>query len=237
MRVHGLTLLSVLFLAAHVLSEKGRHGAKSAEHRISDRHPSGPLGKAQSQQRSRASNSMTNGKFVTKDQATCRWAVSEQEQGITLKVECTGTDQESSCVFAGNPTECLRHHKEKVYWKQIVRTLRKEKTICGNNSKNVLKTRVCRKKFPESNLKLISPPLLDNMKPRKEEAELLPREPDKVKEDISSPAVTLTMTIQDTECVDDPEVANQRRIALAFCGESWSSICSFFLSMFQATSC
>ncbi|XP_048220335.1 fibroblast growth factor-binding protein 1 [Perognathus longimembris pacificus] len=236
MRVHGLTLLSILFLAAQVLSEKGKHGAESTQHSMSNRGQSAPLEKAQHKQRSRTSKSMTNGKFVTKDQSTCRWAVSEQEQGITMKVECTRTNKEFSCVFAGNPTECLRHNKEKVYWKQISRTLRKEKNICGN-AKSVLKTRVCKKKFPESNLKLISPAPLGNVKPRKEEAELSPREPEKVKGDPSSPAVTPTMTIKNSECVEDPDVANQKRIALEFCGESWSSFCSFFLTMFQATSC
>ncbi|KAM4854244.1 fibroblast growth factor-binding protein 1 [Thomomys bottae] len=234
MRVHGLTLLSVLFLAAQVLSEKGRHGAKKTQHGMSDSGPSVPLEKAQNTQRSKTGKSMTNGKFVTKDQSTCRWAISEQEGGVALKVECTRADQELSCVFAGNPTECLKHNKEKVYWKQISRTLRKEKNLC-NNSKSVLKTRLCKKKFPEANLKLISPMLLDNMKTKKEEGELSPGEADKVREVTSNPAVTLTS--KDPECVDDPDVANQRKVAMEFCGESWSSICSFFLSVFQATSC
>ncbi|XP_059131812.1 fibroblast growth factor-binding protein 1 isoform X1 [Peromyscus eremicus] len=247
MRIHSLFLLSFL-LATQVLSEKIRKKAKNAPHSVTEEGTSAPLGKAQNKQRSRASKSMTHGKFVTKDHATCRWAVTEEELGVNVNVQCTQADREFSCVFAGDPTGCLKHDKDQIYWKQIARTLRKQKDICGN-SKNVLKTRVCRKKFPESNLKLVNPSAHGNMKPRKEKAEVSSREhnkvqeastmePNKVKGDTAPhPAVTQTGSIKDPECLEDPDVLNQRKVALEFCGESWSSFCRFFLNMLQATSC
>nr|XP_004656130.2 fibroblast growth factor-binding protein 1 [Jaculus jaculus] len=239
MRIHGLTLLSILLLAAQVLSEKVRSGAKSIQRSKPDEDLSAPLGKAQNKQRSKTSKSMTNGKFVTKDLTTCKWAVIKQELGITLKVECTNQEHQFSCVFAGDPSECLKHNQDRVYWKQIARMLRKQKNICGS-SKSVLKTRVCKKQFPESNLKLATPNSLGNMKPEMEEAELTSQTQEsssEVKESTSSPAVTQPVAIKDPECVDDPDVANQRKTALEFCGESWSSFCSFLLNMLQATSC
>lgn len=247
MRIHSLFLLSFL-LATQVLSEKIRKKAKNAPHNITEEGTSAPLGKTQNKQRSRAPKSMTNGKFVTKDHATCRWAVTEEKLGVNLNVQCTQADREFSCVFSGDPTGCLQHDKDQIYWKQIARTLRKQKDICGN-SKSVLKTRVCRKKFPESNLKLVNPGAHGNMKPRKEKAEVSSREhnkvqeastmePNKVKEDTTPhPAVTQTVSIKDLECLEDPDVLNQRKVALEFCGESWSSFCRFFLNMLQATSC
>lgn len=248
MRIHSLLLLSFLLLAAQVLSERVRKGAKNAPHNTTEDGASAPSGKAQNKQRSKTSKSMTHGKFLTKDQATCRWAVAEEELGISLKVQCTQEDREFSCVFAGDPAGCLEHDKEQIYWKQIARTLRKQKNICGN-AKSVLKTRVCRKKFPESNLKLVNPSAPEHMKPRKEKAEVSPREhnkvqevssmgPNKVQEDlVPSSAVTQTVAIKDPECLEDPDVLNQKKVALEFCGESWRSICTFFLNMLQATSC
>ncbi|CAO2640013.1 Fibroblast growth factor-binding protein 1 [Lemmus lemmus] len=240
MRIHSLLLLSFLLLAAQVLSERVRKGAKNAPHNTTEDDASAPLGKAQNKQRSRTSKSMTHGKFLTKDQATCRWAVTEEELGISLKVQCTQEDREFSCAFVGDPAGCLEHDTDQIYWKQIARTLRRQKNICGN-TKSVLKTRVCRKKFPESNLKLVNPSA--------EKAEVSPREhnkvqeassmePNKVPEDlVPGPAVTQTVAIKDPECLEDPDVLNQRKVALEFCGESWRSICTFFLNMLQATSC
>ncbi|XP_052055355.1 fibroblast growth factor-binding protein 1 [Apodemus sylvaticus] len=251
MRLHSLTLLSFLLLAAQVLSEKASKRAKDAPPSTKEEGASESLGKAQNKQRSRASKSPTHGKFVTKDQATCRWAVTEEELGISLKVQCTQGDQEFSCVFAGDPTGCLKHDQEQTYWKQVARALRKQKNVCGN-AKSVLKTRVCRKKFPESNLKLVNPNAHRSMKPRKEKAEISSKEhnkvqeavsmePNKVKEDITpSPEDTTpaqTVAVKDSECLEDPDVLNQRKTALEFCGESWSSFCTFFLNMLQATSC
>ncbi|KAL1791054.1 Fibroblast growth factor-binding 1 [Sigmodon hispidus] len=247
MRIHSL-LLFFLLLASRALADKVRKQAKNAPQNVTVEGTSTLLGKAQNNQRNRTSKSTTNGKFVTKDQATCKWAVTEEVVGVSLKVQCTKADHDFSCVFAGDPTDCLKQNNDQIYWKQIARTLRKQKNICGN-PESVLKSRVCKKKFPESNLKLVNANAGGKTKPSKEKAAVPTTEyskvqdassvePDKVKEGTApSSNVTQTMTIKDLECLEDPDVLNQRKIALEFCGESWSSLCKFFLNMLQSTSC
>lgn len=249
MRIHNLTLVSLLLLATQVLTQKVKNGAKRRQSSTTGEDPSIPLDKAQNKQKSRPSNAMTSGKFVSRDQgAGCTWATTEQQLGIALRVECTQGQNKFSCVFTGNPTECLKRHSEKAYWKQVARTLRKQKNICGD-SKNILKAKVCKKNFPESNLKMAGSTVLENIKPTKVESKpsstehpkikgASSKEPHKAKEDsFSTPAVTKMVTTRDSECLDDPDVDMQRKMALEFCGESWSSLCTFFLNMFQATSC
>ncbi|XP_019065813.1 fibroblast growth factor-binding protein 1 [Fukomys damarensis] len=249
MRVHNLTLLSLLLLATEMLTQKVKNGAQHRQSSVTDGDSSVPLDQAQDKQRSRTSKSTTRGNFVSKDQgASCTWAMTEQRLGTALRVECTQAQHKFSCVFDGNPTECLQRHSQKVYWKQIARTLRKQKNICGD-SKNVLKAKVCKKNFPESNLRLLSSTVLESMGPREGAPKLSPvehpivkgtpsKESHKTKEDISStPAVSKAVTTRDPKCLDDPDMEMQRKTALDFCGESWTSLCTFLLNIFQGSSC
>uniref|UniRef100_A0A673SY44 Fibroblast growth factor binding protein 1 n=1 Tax=Suricata suricatta TaxID=37032 RepID=A0A673SY44_SURSU len=223
MRIHSLTLLLFLLLAAQVSLLNSKKEAKNRRVSKGTTDKLHTLGETQIEPPKR----LTKGKFVTQDHAKCRWVVTEQEKGISLKVECTRQDNKFSCVFTGNPTSCLESNKN-VYWKQIGRNLRSQKVLCGD-TKTILKTRVCRKKFPESNLKLVNSTLIRNKKPSQKLIEPSSREQ-------SSKFKTQTIATKDPKCVGDPDLVKQKA-ALDFCGESWSSICKFFFSMVQDDSC
>ena len=241
MRIHSLTLLSLLLLATQVFLVDGKkevenkHGSKATT-----------LGKPQTEQRSQPPKYLTKGKFVTQDQADCRWVVTEKEKGIVLKVDCTRHDEKFSCFFTGNPTSCMELNK-KSYWKQIGRSLRSQKVIC-EDSKSVLKTRVCRKKFPESNLRLVNSTLirkissLESMEPSPSkqstlnEASLM--EPDKVKENtLSGTAESKTLGSNDPECLENIDLMNQQKTAVEYCGEIWGPLCKLFVTIVHGESC
>ncbi|XP_057561220.1 fibroblast growth factor-binding protein 1 [Hippopotamus amphibius kiboko] len=237
MRSHSLTLLSFLLLAAPMLlveatkEETHRQGSKASTDKLQ------ALGKPQIESRSQSPKSLTKGKFITQDHADCGWVVTKQEEGIALKVECSRQDNNFSCFFTGNPIPCLESDKKNVYWKQIGRKLRSQKVICGD-AKSILKTRVCRKKFPESNLKLVNSTLIRSKKPSQELMEPSSKEQREVKVTTpSSPVKTQTMTTKDPACVEDPDVVEHSKIAMEYCGESWSFFCKLFLSMVHGSSC
>ncbi|XP_047710755.1 fibroblast growth factor-binding protein 1 isoform X2 [Prionailurus viverrinus] len=232
MRIHSLTLFFFLLLAAQVSLVKSKKEAKNRHVSKGTTEKLHTLGEPQIEPPKR----LTKGKFVTQDHAKCRWEVTEQGKGIVLKVECTRQDNKFSCVFTGNPTSCLESNKKNVYWKQIGRNLRSQKVLCGD-AKTILKTRVCRKKFPESNLKLVNSTLIWNKKPSQELMEPSSREQSKVKEHIpSGPAEIQTTATKDPKCAEDPDLIKQK-MALDYCGESWSSICKFFITMIQDNTC
>lgn len=258
MRVPSLTLLPLLLLASQVLSGEGKKEAKNRRVSKATADKTEISGKPQAEQKSQPPKHLTKGKFVTQDQADCRWVVTEKDAGVDLKVECTRQDDKFSCFFSGDPTSCLASSKKSPYWKQISRSLRSQKAICGD-PRSVLKTRVCRKKFPESNLRLANSTLIGK-KPRQQSAEpsrgeqstvneaSVP-EPNKVrqlsvKEPVtarantrSGPTESKTVTSNDAECAGDPDGLSPKNAALDYCGDSWSSFCKFFITMVQSDAC
>ncbi|KAG8510337.1 Fibroblast growth factor-binding protein 1 [Galemys pyrenaicus] len=230
----SLTRLCLLLLAAQALLGEGRkaaEGRQGGEAATDEPHIRQP----RLEQRGPSHKREAKGRFVTRDQAHCRWAVTEQAKGVALQVECTRQDTKFSCVYAGNPAPCLELNKKSAYWKQIVRNLRSQKGLCAD-ARSVLKSRVCRKNFPESNLKLANSTLIPNKKPRPED--LASREQSAHQgEALASAPGAPSATTRDPACADDPDVAQQKSLALDYCGESWSSLCRFFLAMVQGTSC
>ncbi|XP_036982831.2 fibroblast growth factor-binding protein 1-like [Artibeus jamaicensis] len=240
MRVHSLTLLSLLLLAAQVTLVDGKKEVKNR--RVSK---ATTLGEPQTEQRSQPPKYLTKGKFVTQDQADCTWVVTEKEKGVVLKVDCTRHDEKFSCFFTGDPTSCLKLNK-KSYWKQIGRSLRSQRVICGD-SKSILKTKVCRKNFPESSLRLVNSTMIrkksnqESMEPSLSKQSAVNEtslvETGKVKENtLSGPAESQTLGSSDPECLEDADLKLEKT-AIEYCGEDWSSFCKLFFTMVQGNSC
>ncbi|XP_037684830.1 fibroblast growth factor-binding protein 1 [Choloepus didactylus] len=221
MRIQSLSLLSFLLLAMYVLLVEGDKRRKQTS----------TPGKPKKRHRSQTHEHLPHGKFATQDLAECRWAVTELTEGsATLKVACTQKDKEFSCYFGGNLDSCLQSVKKtKALWKQLGQSL-KGQNIC-ENPKSVVRARMCRKKFPEASLKLLNSTLIKERKPSQD------MKPEVEEATRASPVKTQTVTTKGPECVEDPEIATQSKVALDYCGESWADTCKFFLRMFQDKSC
>uniref|UniRef100_A0A9L0SVD3 Uncharacterized protein n=1 Tax=Equus caballus TaxID=9796 RepID=A0A9L0SVD3_HORSE len=163
MRIHSLTLLPFLLLAAQVLlavgaptSWKGQGSRATKNHWI-------PLGKPQIVQRPSQQKPMVNGEIVTPDQASCTVTMIEHAEGTAIKAMCSRMDHDFSCVFTGNPTSCIEGCKSDIiYWKQIAYHLSCQRNLC-EDANVVLRSRVCSRRFPESNFKLVYSTLIDDL--------------------------------------------------------------------------
>ncbi|KAM4810099.1 fibroblast growth factor-binding protein 1 [Rhinophrynus dorsalis] len=174
--------------------------------------------------KSKGGKGSLQGKFSTKDKANCVWSVTETGT-VTLKINCTRGESVFSCTFGGNPSSCAKYAaNQKSYWKQITRALRKQKNIC-QESKTVLKSKECKKGPEQAHLRYISSSfLLTNEDKGSNQAE-------------AKPTVQVNLTDATKDCAGDSDEAERKRAAAEYCGESWSSFCTFFFSMVQSKSC
>ncbi|XP_053113371.1 fibroblast growth factor-binding protein 1 [Hemicordylus capensis] len=169
------------------------------------------------------------GKFVNKEKAECTWALNEAET-TTLKVDCKVGESSFSCEFAGNPSTCPQYSENrKAFWKQITRSLKKQKKIC-EDPKSILKSKICKRGPSSAHFRLIT-----SQSPKEEmpahhgrEATLAPMPPaasEKRPEEASR------------DCVDDIDYVDQKKVAEQYCSDSWLSLCNFFISMIQDKKC
>ncbi|KAM6220201.1 fibroblast growth factor-binding protein 1 [Rhynchocyon petersi] len=226
MRILSLALLSFLLLAAQLLS------VESKKERGNKKAPAGGPGR---QPRVRAAR----GRFRTPEQAECRWAeVQEADDRAAVKVECARGEHQFHCFFAGNPHSCPEFAtKKKTYWKQIGRTLARQTNICGD-LQTVLKTKLC-KKVPGAQLKMVNSTLIskEHAAEKSIPTPLKPNLAIETKETVPAETQRPTKGKSDPNCEQDPDIQYQSRLAEQYCGESWGSLCKFFLAMLQDNSC
>ncbi|KAE8629203.1 hypothetical protein XENTR_v10000393 [Xenopus tropicalis] len=171
--------------------------------------------------RTRGGKGSLQGKFVSKENATCTWAVTEA-QSVTLRIDCRKEESSFSCSFGGNPSSCPKYAgNEKSYWKQIARALKKQKKIC-QDPKAVLKSKECKRGPQEAHLRY-----LGSQVPQQVGSSHTHVEPD----------VQVPTTAPGKDCEEEADPAEKQRIAAEYCGNSWGSFCNFFLSMLQSKSC
>ncbi|XP_074083589.1 fibroblast growth factor-binding protein 1 [Macrotis lagotis] len=235
MKIKGIALFSILLLVSQMLlvdCEKQKKRKNGREGKGEWKQPDSP-GKNERDQKTKGGIKHPRGKFSTQEKVPCTWAVTEE--GLTLKVYCKGQEAQFECTYAGNPSSCPHFSgNEKAYWKQIGRALRKQKNLCAD-PKGVLKTRVCKKGPKEAHFKMV-----DSTIKSKSQDNRGKKDPQIAASTEKPAALTLLPTNQQSttpKCEEDMEVINQRKVAEDFCGESWSSLCTFLLTMLQDKKC
>lgn len=233
MKTSCLALLCTLIVLSQILHtdcERQKERKKEQTH-------TGKVGRQESRsspqdgkgQRDRGQKVAQKGKFISKEKSPCTWMLSESETS-TLKIDCKKEDHNISCVFSGNPSTCPQFSENRnVFWKQITRSLKKKKNIC-EDPKDILKSSVCRKGPASAHLRQLSShnskqdnPVLHGIKASS--ATIFSNASKNLPERGSS------------DCVEDVDYIDQRKVAEEYCSELWLSLCHFFVAMLQDKKC
>ncbi|NXG90362.1 FGFP1 protein, partial [Stercorarius parasiticus] len=209
--------------------KKGRQGIEGGGKKQTESNQENEKGR-----KSKEGKASPKGKFKTKENAECTWAVTDMN-AATLHVECKHGDSKFWCEFSGDPSTCPQYAaNQKSYWKQVSRSLKKQKEIC-QDPKSVLKSKVCRKGPRNAHFKLTRSSLLTSVGPAKVNTV------HDTEEVAQAPAAT-SVTEKKQEhhpqnCVEDIDYIDQKKVAEEYCPESLLSFCNFFITMVQDKKC
>ncbi|NXX88686.1 FGFP1 protein, partial [Centropus bengalensis] len=178
--------------------------------------------------------SSPKGKFKTKENVECTWAVTDTN-AATLHVACKRGESQFWCEFSGDPSSCSHYAtNQKSYWKQVSRFLKKQKQIC-QDPKIVLKSKVCRKGPRSAHLRLTQSSLLTSV--GLAEGGTIHHAKEAVQTPATAPVTEKKLEHSPQDCVEDIDYIDQKKVAEEYCPESLLSLCNFFITMVQDKKC
>ncbi|XP_056112929.1 fibroblast growth factor-binding protein 1 [Rhinichthys klamathensis goyatoka] len=158
------------------------------------------------------------GKF-TKDKARCSW-LARGEDSYTMTVTCRrGNGDGFTCKYTAKPATCTEYGSNpEGYWKQIVRSIKKQKKLCAD-FRALIRAGMCKRAPLDAHFKLTG---TSQAKPHKTGNGKTP--------------ITTNTTLPDnkrqcTERIDHSEIAKEK------CGDSWGNLCNFLFTMIQSGDC
>ncbi|NXJ79905.1 FGFP1 protein, partial [Trogon melanurus] len=209
--------------------KKGRKGIEVSGKKQTESNQENEKGR-----KSKGGKSAPKGKFKTEENAECTWAVTDVN-AATVHVECKHGDSKFWCEFSGDPSTCVQYAaNQKSYWKQVSRSLKKQKQIC-QDPKSVLKSKVCRKGPRNAHLKLTRSSLLTSASPAK--GNTIHHAEEVVQTPAAAPMTEKKLDQSPQDCVEDIDYIDQSKVAEEYCPEGFLSLCKFFITMVQDKKC
>lgn len=236
MWIKNVGLLCVLILVSQMLltsceRQERRKGKQGIEHGGKKQTESNP--EREKGRKPKGGKASPKGKFKSKENADCTWVVTDMS-AATVHIECRNGDSVFWCEFSGDPSTCPHYAaNQKSYWKQVSRSLKKQKQIC-QDPRSMLKSKICRKGPQSAHLKLTRSSLLAAEGPAKEHPA------HHAAEDAQVPAASETGKQPEhspPDCVEDVDYIDQKKVAEEYCPESLLSLCNFFITMVQDKKC
>ncbi|KAI2656987.1 fibroblast growth factor-binding 1-like protein [Labeo rohita] len=148
------------------------------------------------------------GRFSLKDGARCSWRAARGDDAFVLGVTCKNGVKTFDCEYVAKPTACQQYVSDtKAYWKQIARSLKKQKSLC-RDSTAMVKAGMCRSAPADAHFRL------------------------KDKRPSSRPP--LPPAAGNNHC---PDRIERLKVAEDYCKSAWSSLCTFFFLMLENDEC
>ncbi|XP_029964171.1 fibroblast growth factor-binding protein 1 [Salarias fasciatus] len=150
----NLTVLLVLACVSHQLALCGCQRSPGRRGRSSDRGPHRDRsGLKVSRHPKSVSAQPIRGKLVTKAKEECTWAAAGEDV-LVLGLTCRKGDSSFSCEYVGRPDVCPQYSSNtKLYWKQIARSLKKQRRLCRDGDA-LVRTGLCRRAARDAHFRL-----------------------------------------------------------------------------------
>ncbi|XP_068005325.1 fibroblast growth factor-binding protein 1 [Melanerpes formicivorus] len=238
MRIKSFGLLCMLIVVSQLLltnCERQKESKKRKQNiENSRKNQTEPNQENEKGRKSKGGKSSPKGKFKTKENVECSWAVTNVNTA-TVHIECKHGDSEFWCEFSGDPSTCAQYAaNQRSFWKQVSRSLKKQKQLC-QDPKSVLKSKVCKKGPQSAHLRLTHSSLLTSAGPAKGNTV---HRAEEVVQTLAFASVTeKKLEHHPEDCVEDIDYVDQKKVAEEYCPESLLSLCNFFITMVQDKKC
>lgn len=169
------------------------------------------------------------GKFSTKERMQCTWVASEVRDAVQLLVKCenpearvTGGIADLRCEYNAKPRGCPGYLSEPLnFWKQVARALKRLQGKACKDERALVRAGMCKRAPRSAHFKLdIS------------SSRVSAQSGDPGTQPPSPPPSSHSTSTATTACTR--RRADHGKTAEEYCGSSWASVCSFFLSMMQS---
>ncbi|MED6264451.1 hypothetical protein CHARACLAT_015086 [Characodon lateralis] len=148
-------------------------------------------------------------KLVTKDGSQCTWTATDDDPSF-LFINCIKGEMSFDCTYTARPALCLQYASNTVlYWKQITRALKKQINLCHNESA-LVRAGMCKQAPRDAHFRLAGAKMKVTPSP------YIPPPPNKAVK----------------SCLP-----KNKKLSKHFCGDPWSSFCTFFSTMVNNYDC
>ncbi|XP_036424689.1 fibroblast growth factor-binding protein 1 [Colossoma macropomum] len=153
-------VLILACVAQHILQAEGRKGQQERKGRgraQQDAFSPKPTSPSHHENEKRSSGkAASKGRFSTKDKMQCGWEATGDD-ALVLSISCTKGNESFRCEYTANPRLCPQYESSSTkFWKQIGRSLKKQKKLC-RDPKALVKAAVCKNASREAHFSLRTP--------------------------------------------------------------------------------